>query len=85
MARLGFVELIDFGGQDEIALRQAVNFVRPGRDLDFSPGKEDVRQGSVSDDWRSMANVRDRCLLENRGSRRLFIYGMSGVCLWGCP
>ena len=44
MARsLGFVELVDFGGQDEIALRQAVNFVRPGRDLDFSPGKEDVR------------------------------------------
>jgi len=44
MARsLGFVELVDFGGQDEIALRQAVDFVRPGRDLDFSPGKEDVR------------------------------------------
>jgi len=43
MARLGFVELINFGGQDEIALRQAVDFVCPGRDLDFSPGKEDVR------------------------------------------
>ena len=42
IARLGFVELVDFGGQDEIALRQAVNFVRPGRDLDFPPGKEDV-------------------------------------------
>ena len=40
--RLGFVELVDFGGQDEIALRQTVNFVRPGCDLDFSPGKEDV-------------------------------------------
>src|SRR5216683_4796559 len=39
---LGFVELIDLGGQDEIALRQAVDFVRPGRDLDFSPGKRDV-------------------------------------------
>ncbi len=37
---LGFIELVDFGGQDEIALRQTVNFVRPGRDLDFSPGKE---------------------------------------------
>src|SRR5712692_5343958 len=43
MARsLGFVELVDLGGQDEIALRQTVDFVRPGRDLDFSPGKEDV-------------------------------------------
>ena len=43
MARsLGFAELVDFGGQDEIALRQAVDLVRPGRDLDFSPGKEDV-------------------------------------------
>ncbi len=34
--------MIDLGGQDEIALRQAVDFVRPGRDLDFSPGKRDV-------------------------------------------
>src|SRR6266404_1566598 len=40
--RLGFVELVDFGGQDEITLRQTVNFVRPGCDLDFSPGEEDV-------------------------------------------
>lgn len=41
--RLGFVALVDFGGQDEIALREAVDLVRPGRDLDFSPAKEDVR------------------------------------------
>jgi hypothetical protein len=41
--KLGFVELVDLCSQDEIALRQAVDFVRPGRDLDFSPGKEDVR------------------------------------------
>ena len=40
--RLGFVALVDFGGEDEIALRQTVNFVRPGRDLDFSPGKRHV-------------------------------------------
>ena len=40
--RLGFVELVDLGGQNEIALRQTVDLVRPGRDLDFSPGKEDV-------------------------------------------
>ncbi len=36
------MELVDFGGHDEIALRQAVDFVRPGRNLGFSPGKEDV-------------------------------------------
>ena len=39
----GFVELVDFCGQNEIVLRQAVDLVRPGRDLDFSPGKEEVR------------------------------------------
>jgi hypothetical protein len=39
---LGFVQLIYFGGQDEIALRQTVDLVRPGRDFDSSPGKEDV-------------------------------------------
>jgi hypothetical protein len=38
----GFVELVDFGCQDEIALRQTVNFVRPGRDLDSTPGERDV-------------------------------------------
>ena len=44
MARsLGFVELVDLCGQDEIALRQAVDLVRPGCDRDFTPGKEDVR------------------------------------------
>src|SRR5713101_2445896 len=37
-----FVELVDFGGQDEIALRQTTDLVRPGCDLDFSPGKRDV-------------------------------------------
>ena len=36
------MELIDFGCQDEIALRQTVDLVRPGCDHDFSPGKEDV-------------------------------------------
>jgi len=37
------VELVDFCGQNEVVLRQAVDLVRPGRDLDFSPGKEEVR------------------------------------------
>jgi len=41
-SKLGFVELVDLCSQDEIALRQAVDLVRPGRDLDFPPGKEDV-------------------------------------------
>ena len=35
--------MIDLGGQNEIALRQTVDFMRPGRDLDFSPGKENIR------------------------------------------
>jgi hypothetical protein len=39
---LGFAELVDLRSQDEIALRQAVDLVRPGRNLDFSPGKENV-------------------------------------------
>ena len=37
------MELVDFCGQNEIVLRQAVDLVRPGRDLDFSAGKEEVR------------------------------------------
>ena len=39
---LGFVELVDLGGQNKIALGQTIDFVRPGRDLDFSPGKKDI-------------------------------------------
>src|SRR6266849_10704807 len=34
--------LVDLRCQDEVALRQTIDLVRPGRDLDFSPGKEDV-------------------------------------------
>ncbi len=37
------MELVDFCSQNKIVLRQAVDLVRPGRDLDFSPGKEKVR------------------------------------------
>jgi len=40
--KLGFGELLDLCRQDEIALCQTVDLVRPGRDSDFSPGKEDV-------------------------------------------
>jgi hypothetical protein len=36
------VELIDLGSQNKIALRQAVDLVRPGRDLDSSPSKKNV-------------------------------------------
>ncbi len=39
---LGFVELVDFCSQDEIALRQTVDLMRPGRDHNSSPGKKDV-------------------------------------------
>jgi len=34
--------VVDLCSQDEIALRQAVDLVRPDGDLDFSPSKEDV-------------------------------------------
>ena len=34
--------LVDLCSQDEIALRQAVDLVRPGRDFDFPLGQEDV-------------------------------------------
>ncbi len=40
--KLGFVELVDLCSQDEIALCQTIDFVRPGRNPDFSPGKRDV-------------------------------------------
>src|SRR5260370_2458965 len=40
--RLGFVELVDLGRETKIALPQTIDLVRPGRDLDFSPGKKDI-------------------------------------------
>ena len=40
--KLGFVELVDLCSQDEIALCQTIDFVRPGCNPDFSPGKRDV-------------------------------------------
>ena len=39
---LRLIELVDLCGQNEIALRQAVDLVRPGRDPDFSPGQRDI-------------------------------------------
>jgi hypothetical protein len=39
---LKLVELVNLCGKDEIALRKTVDFVRPARDLDFPPSKEDV-------------------------------------------
>ena len=40
--KLGFVELVDFCCQDEIALCQTIDFVRPRRNPHFSPSKRDV-------------------------------------------
>jgi hypothetical protein len=40
--KLRFVELVDLCSQDEIALRQTIDFVCPGRNPDVSPGKRDV-------------------------------------------
>jgi hypothetical protein len=39
--------LIDLCGENEIALCQAVDFVRPDGDLDFAPGQEDVGMMSL--------------------------------------
>jgi hypothetical protein len=40
--KLGLEELVDLRRQDEIALRQTIDLVGPGRDFDSSPSKEDV-------------------------------------------
>src|SRR5260370_42034591 len=42
VGKLRFGELVNLCRQDEIALRQTVDLVRPGCDIDFSPGKRDV-------------------------------------------
>jgi len=42
VGKLGFAELVDVCSQDEIALCQTIDFVRPDRNPDFSPSKEDV-------------------------------------------
>ena len=39
---LRLAEPVDLCGQDEIAFRQTVDFVRPARDRDFSPGQRDI-------------------------------------------
>jgi hypothetical protein len=52
---VGLIELVDLGCQDEIALRQAVDFVRPARNVHFSPSKEDVRVVALR--LRKLANA----------------------------
>ena len=39
----GSLQPVGFGGQNEIAFRQAVNLVRPCSQLYFSPGEVDIR------------------------------------------
>ena len=36
------VEPVDFGGQNEVALRQTIDLVGPDRDLHFSPGEKEI-------------------------------------------
>jgi hypothetical protein len=52
---VGLIELVDLGCQDEIALRQPIDFVRPARNLHFSPSKEDVRVVALR--LRKLANA----------------------------
>ena len=42
LEKLGFAKLVDLCRQDEITLRQTIDLVCPGRDLNSSPGKKDV-------------------------------------------
>src|ERR1700735_5205640 len=41
------LQFVDFGGEDEIAFREAVNFVRPGFNSRFSPGQENIGMMSL--------------------------------------
>jgi hypothetical protein len=42
MVQVLSLQAVDLGGHDEVALGEAVNFVRPHRDLGFAPGQENV-------------------------------------------
>ena len=37
-----FRKVVDFGGEDEVALGQAIHLVRPGGDFNLAPGQQDV-------------------------------------------
>ena len=50
--------LVDFCGQHEIVLRQAIDLVGPGRDLDFSPGTKKVLPGCVRTAEQAIAHPR---------------------------
>src|SRR5207245_2758055 len=50
-------QLVDLGGQDKVVLRQAIDFMRPGCDLDFSPGQLDI--GVMTLLFRQLANQID--------------------------
>jgi len=56
---LRFAEPVDFRGQDEVALRQAVNLVRPDRDFDLSPSQ--VYVGVVTLFFSKSANLIHKC------------------------
>ena len=40
-------KLVDFGGEDEVAFSQSVDFMSPDGDLDFAPAEADVRMMSL--------------------------------------
>ncbi len=81
--------LVDLCGQDEIALREAIDLVRPSRDLDFSPGEEDVwmmtlflrkftyavyeREGFTK--VRKLEGLRDVVLFDNAPAIHLLLQG----------
>jgi hypothetical protein len=52
---IDLIELVDLGCQNEIALRQPVDFVCPARNLHFSPSKEHLRVMALR--LRKLANA----------------------------
>jgi hypothetical protein len=61
-----FVELVDLCSQDEIALCQTIDFVRPDGDLNPSPSEKDVRMMTLL--LREIPNLVDK--LESRAEVR---------------
>ena len=48
-------ELINLGCHDEVALSQAIDFVRPKRNLRFAPSQQNVRMMSLT--FRNLSNT----------------------------
>ena len=67
----GELQFVDLGGEDEVALREAIDLVCPDRDLGVSPSKTNIRMmslflGQISDsiyELLRLAKVRESITL----------------------